>query len=327
MLMRNILALACCLPVFGQVATGRLEKAPTPVLRPPTAFESFLGQIRAEQTFTKKALPRPGGVGIRAYQKAEWGFTFAPGETLDLRFESLEGDSLLWEERDAKGEVDIYRRPTRRNRICIKDSLGDWRVLFSLESTWIAQDQVPPGVTEGFKHSMSKALYGREGETFKALEEMNPMSPQGTFRASPPTWVFPGHQELFDAIYQENALQPQPWISGINFASFLALGLLVASSLQWARVNALGGPYPTDLTVAEMMTLTATTEQMEAMEAYQERPGVGSPTMRAVLPQTRGASVHGAVASIGVCAAGHSSGLLPSQQGSVAISPRVRSSR
>ncbi len=290
---RNILALALCLPILGQIATGKPKKAPTTVLRPPTAFESFLGQIRAEHTVTKKALPRPGGdEGMRAYQKAEWGFTFAPGETLELRFEELEGDPLLWEEKDAKGETDLYRRPTRQNRICIKDSHGDWRVLFSLESTWISQDQVPPGITEGFKHSMSKALYGREGEPFQALEDMKPMSPQGTFRASPPTWVFPGHQDLFDAIYQENALQPQPWISGINFASFLALGLLDASSLQWARVNALGGPYPTDLTVAEMMTLTATTEQMEAMEAYQERPGVGCPSMRAILPQTRGASVH-----------------------------------
>ncbi len=292
MLMGNILALACCLPLLGQVGMAKPEKAPTPVLRPPTPFEAFLGQVRAEQTFTKKALPRPGGGGLRAYRKTEWGFTFAPGETLDLRFESLEGDSLLWEERDAKGEVDIYRRPTRRNRICIKDSLGDWRVLFSLESTWISQDQVPPGITEGFKHSMSKALYGREGEPFQALEDMKPMSPQGTFRASPPTWVFPGHQELFDAIYQENALRHRPWISGISLAAFQASGLLEASGLQWARVNSLGGPYPTDVTVAEMMSPAATPEQMEAMQVHQKSPGVGSPKLRAVLPQTLGASVH-----------------------------------
>ncbi len=292
MLMRNILALACCLPLLGQVGMAKPEKAPTPVLRPPTPFEAFLGQVRAEQTFTKKALPRPGGGGLRAYRKTEWGFTFAPGETLDLRFESLEGDTLLWQERDAKGEVDIYRRPTRRNRICIKDSLGDWRVLFSLESTWIAQDQVPPGITEGFKHSMSKALFGRDGEPFKALEDMKPMSSKGTFRASPPTWVFPGHQDLFNAIYQENALQPRPWVTGISLASFQALGLLEPSGLQWARITSIGGPYPTDVTVAEMMPLSATPEQMEAVEIDQGKPGVGSPTMRAVLPQTLGKNVH-----------------------------------
>ncbi len=290
--MRNILALAFCLPILGQVPAGKPEKAPTPVLRPPTPFESFLGQIRAEHTFTEKALPRPGEEGLRAYRKIEWGFTFAPGETLELRFESLEGDSLLWKERDAKGEVDIYNRPTRRNRICIKDPQGIWRVLFSLESTWISQDQVPPGLTEGFKHSMSKALYGREGEPFKALEDMKPMSPQGTFRASPPTWVFPGHQDLFSAIYQENALQTRPWINGLSLATFQASDLLEKSGLQWARVDAIGGPYSTDVTVAEMMSLAATPEQMEALDIDQEKPGVGSPTMRAVLPQTLGKNVH-----------------------------------
>ncbi len=286
---------ALWLPLIAQIpprSTPAKVQSPTPVLRPPTPFESFLGQIRAEQTISKKALPRPGGGGLRAYRKTEWGFTFAPGETLELRFESLEGDPLLWEEKDAKGETDLYRRPTRRNRICIKDTHGDWRVLFSLESTWISQDQVPPGITEGFKHSMSKALYGREGEPFKALEDMKPMSSKGTFRASPPTWVFPGHQDLFDAIYQENALQPRPWISGLSLTTFQAVGLLEPSGLQWARVDALGGPYSADVTVAEMMALAATPQQMEAMQVYQKMPGVGSPTMRAILPQTHGANVH-----------------------------------
>ncbi len=293
--MRNILALAFCLPIPGQVATAEAEKAPAPVLRPPTPFEAFLGQVRAEQTFTKKALPRPGDE-VRAYRKTEWGFTFAPGETLDLRFESLEGDTLLWEEKDAKGEVDIYRRPTRRNRICIKDSHGPWRVLFSLESTWISQDQVPPGITEGFKHSMSKAIYGREGEPFKALEDMKPMSPQGTFRASPPTWVFPGHQDLFSAIYQENALQSRPWICGSTLASFQALDMLIGSSLQWARVDMFGGPYPIDVTVAAMLPSTATREEVEELQAYQKKAGVGSPKLVAVLPQTGGQPLNAFVA-------------------------------
>ncbi len=293
--MRNILALACCLPLLGQVAAARPEKAPTPVLRPPTAFESFLGQIRAEHTFTKKALPRPGGVGTRAYQKVEWSFSFTPGETLNVRFEKREGETLLWEGKDSHGEPDMFHRPTQENRICIKDPSGNWRVLFSLESTWITQDQVPPGVTDGWKYSVSKALYGRGAEPFKALEDMT-SSPKPTFRPSPPTWVFPGHQDLLDAIYQENALQPRPWISGISLACFQILGLVESSRLQWARVDMLGGPYPIDVTVTDMLPLSATREAVDALQAYQGTPGVGSPKMGAVLPQTAGLSMYSFVA-------------------------------